>query len=84
MSPYFGGDKRDRTADPLNAIQALSRVMWPLRVHINGQSNRANSLIRLCFLHFYYTTARQGWQAKSKEKAHRFFRSVRFLCALKL
>ena len=24
----FGGDKRDRTADLLNAIQALSLAMW--------------------------------------------------------
>ena len=26
VSHYFGGDKRDRTADLLNAIQALSRT----------------------------------------------------------
>ena len=26
-SSVFGGDKRDRTADLLNAIQALSRVI---------------------------------------------------------
>ena len=24
----FGGDKRDRTADLLNAIQALSQAIW--------------------------------------------------------
>ena len=28
MSPYFGGDKRDRTADLLNAIQALSQLSY--------------------------------------------------------
>jgi len=27
FSVLFGGDKRDRTADLLNAIQALSRVI---------------------------------------------------------
>ena len=28
VSHYFGGDKRDRTADLLNAIQALSQLSY--------------------------------------------------------
>ena len=28
MSLFFGGDKRDRTADLLNAIQALSQLSY--------------------------------------------------------
>ncbi len=31
MRPNFGGDKRDRTADLLNAIQALSQLSYTPR-----------------------------------------------------
>ena len=33
FSGFFGGDKRDRTADLLNAIQALSQLSYTPKLH---------------------------------------------------
>ena len=42
-SSVFGGDKRDRTADLLNAIQALSRLV---RLHTPPKPGQKGASIR--------------------------------------
>ncbi len=50
---FFGGDKRDRTADLLNAIQALSQLPSPLRGC--GWKRLCCNGFRICiFLHRLY------------------------------
>ena len=77
----LGGDKRDRTADLLNAIQALSQLCARFAVTPEPRRKPVKPLIYLYFLHFYYTIpARfgQGLFTPAKEKTHRFLR----ICAL--
>ena len=71
----FGGDKRDRTADLLNAIQALSQLCARFAVTPEPRRKPVKPLIYLYFFYFYYTIpARfgQGLFTPAKEKAHRF------------
>ena len=42
---FFGGDKRDRTADLLNAIQALSRVTSGAPPTVKTAENLENLLL---------------------------------------
>ena len=53
----FGGDKRDRTADLLNAIQALSQYM---RVHTPSQPGLESALQytgqQMCYSGYIWAT----------------------------
>ena len=51
LSPvYLGGDKRDRTADLLNAIQALSQLSYTPEFFITSERNCRKGSIRYAVL----------------------------------
>ena len=71
-----------RTSGLLNPIQARYQTSSGGQAARTRGTKACKALIHLDFLHLYFTTSLPELQAQSREKAHRFFRSVRFLCAL--
>ena len=61
MTVSFGGDKRDRTADLLNAIQALSQLSYtPTSEDIIAKSVGLVKRVPLLFLHLRKDEARRA------------------------
>ena len=68
-SSVFGGDKRDRTADLLNAIQALSQLSYtPIFGSLFGQllyysipAEFVNSFFHFSNAHFFAIFRLRGW-----------------------
>ena len=81
-------DLNSRPLDPQLRFDALHQIFYSSKLRF---PKTPKALIHLCFLHFYYTTPPPpiqpfscNFRRKKRTKAHRFLRSVRFLCVKNL